>query len=164
MTRWICLAFVRRIACVASETLYGASFNRNAKRRSQRERREKIKTPVIIGEELFSVKAERSRHCDSVRLFLFFFFFPEAALGQRFLNEDESCWWGVGGRARGCSVVWMLMNWCSNLLMRSKLSPLSGFVHMKGHLPRRGHCDSSLTVSKPVSRCVVAYVCVCVRM
>lgn len=48
----------------------------------------------------------------------------------------------------------MLMNWCSNLLMRSKLSPLSGFVHMKGHLPRRGHCDSSLTVSKPVSRCV----------
>lgn len=45
--------------------------------------------------------------------------------------------------------------------MRSKLSPLPGFVHMKGHLPCRGHCDSSLTVHKLVSRCVLECVRVC---
>lgn len=67
--------------------------------------------------------------------FMFSVFFFQEAL----LSEDESCWWRVGGRAGGCSVVWMLMNWCSNFLMRSKLSPLSGFVRMKGHLPCRGH-------------------------
>lgn len=38
--------------------------------------------------------------------------------------------------------------------MRSKLSPLSGFVHMKGHLLCRGHHASSLAVYKLVSRCV----------
>lgn len=67
------------------------------------------------------------------------------------MKAVEGEWEEEPKAASWCGCWW---NWCSNLLMRSKLSPLSGFVHMKGHLPRRGLCDSSLTVYKLVSRCV----------
>lgn len=53
----------------------------------------------------------------------------------------------------------MLMKWCSNLLMRAKLSPLSVFVHMKGQLPCRGHCDRTLRVQTGQSVCVCLCVC-----
>lgn len=98
--------------------------------------------------EAFQYVTERSCHLASTLCSQCFNF---TFCGQRFLNEDKICWWEVGGRAQGCSMVWMLMNWCSNLLMRPKLSPLSGFVHMKGHLACRGRCDISLTLNKLVS-------------
>ncbi len=139
-----------------SEALYGVSWTK-MQREGVTLTREKIKTPVTTGQELFQ---NVSRKVLSLGLSVkVIFLFLEVALGQRFLNRVESCWWGVGGRTRGCSAAWRLMNWCSNLLMRSKLSPLCGFVHRKGHLPCHGHRDSSLTASKLVSRCVV--VCSC---
>ena len=46
--------------------------------------------------------------------------------------------------------------------MRCKLSTLSGFVHMRGHLPCHGHSDRTLAVYKLVGRCVCVSVCVCV--
>lgn len=115
-----------------------ASFVDFAKRQRGADVVEKAKTSITILQvknislRFAHIHAERSCHFDSDLCSLFFSkkhvdkgsWMRMKAVDAEWEEKPEAASWC------GC--------WCSNVLMRSKLSPFPGRDHMSGHLPCRG--------------------------